>query len=101
MRENAIRRIWRSGGAVVNGWCAIPSAFAAETMAHQKWDSLTVDLQHGVVDYQTAVTMLQAISTTEVTPMMRVPWLDQGIIGKCLDAGSFGIQIGRASGRER
>ena len=44
MRENTIRRIWRAGGAVVNGWCAIPSAFAAETMAHQKWDSLTIDL---------------------------------------------------------
>jgi len=91
MRENAIRRIWKSGGAVVNGWCAIPSAFAAETMAHQPWDSLTIDLQHGVVDYQTAVTMLQAISTTAVPPMMRVPWLDPGIIMKCLDAGAFGV----------
>jgi len=91
MRENGIRRIWDDGGAVVNGWLAIPSAFSAETMAHQGWDSLTVDLQHGVVDYQTAVTMLQAISTTETVPLCRVPWLDPGIIMKMLDAGCYGV----------
>ncbi|MEE9250067.1 MAG: 2,4-dihydroxyhept-2-ene-1,7-dioic acid aldolase, partial [Alphaproteobacteria bacterium] len=48
MRENRIRTIWRQGGAVVNGWLAIPSGFTAETMAHQGWDSLTIDLQHGL-----------------------------------------------------
>ena len=60
-------------------------------MAHQGWDSLTVDLQHGLIDYQVAVTMLQAISTTEVVPLARVPWLEPGIIMKMLDAGCYGI----------
>ena len=55
MRENKLRRVWKSGGAAVNGWLAIPNSFSAETMAHQGWDSLTVDLQHGVVDYQAMV----------------------------------------------
>lgn len=50
MRPNRLREIWNRGEAVVNGWLAIPSAFSAETMAHQVWDSLTVDLQYGVVD---------------------------------------------------
>ena len=76
MRENTLRKIWARGEAVVNGWLAIPSAFSAEVMAHQGFDSLVVDMQHGVVDYQVAVTMLQAISTTDVVPMARVPWND-------------------------
>ncbi len=91
MRENTIRSIWQGDGAAVNGWLTIPSAFAAETMAHQGWDSLTIDLQHGVVDYQIAVTMLQAISTTPVVPLARVPWLDPAIIMKMLDAGAYGV----------
>ncbi len=91
MRENTVRRIWSAGGAAVNGWCAIPSSFSAETMAHQGWDSVTVDLQHGVIDYQTAVTMFQAISTTPTIPLVRVPWLEPGIIGKVLDAGAYGV----------
>lgn len=91
MRENRLRRIWAEGGAAVNGWLAIPSSFSAETMAHQGWDSLTIDMQHGVVDYQTALTMLTAVSTTETTPLVRVPWLDPGIIMKSLDAGAYGV----------
>ena len=91
MRENPIRRLWRDGGAAVNGWLAIPTSFSAETMAHQGWDSLTIDMQHGVVDYQAAVAMLTAISTTETTPLVRVPWLDPGIIMKMLDAGAYGV----------
>lgn len=91
MRENRVRTIWRRGGAVVNGWLAIPSGVSAETMAHQGWDSLTIDLQHGLVDYQAAVAMLQAISTTETMPMARVPWLEDGIIMKLLDAGAYGV----------
>jgi 4-hydroxy-2-oxoheptanedioate aldolase len=91
MRENRIRTIWKNGGAVINGWLAIPSTFSAETMAHQGWDSLTIDLQHGVVDYQAAVNMLTAISTTDTMPVVRVPWLDPGILMKVLDAGAYAV----------
>ncbi|MBR8167938.1 2,4-dihydroxyhept-2-ene-1,7-dioic acid aldolase [Burkholderia cenocepacia] len=91
MRENRIRQIWRQGGAVINGWLAIPSAFSAETMAHQGWDTLTVDLQHGVIDYPAAVNMFAAISTTDTVPMARVPWNDPGILMKVLDAGAYGV----------
>jgi 4-hydroxy-2-oxoheptanedioate aldolase len=91
MRENLLRSIWKSGGAAVNGWLAIPSSFSAETMAHQGWDTLTIDLQHGVVDYQAMLPMLQAISTTDTVPVVRVPWLEPGILMKCLDAGAYGV----------
>lgn len=91
MRANEIRKKWSKGEAVVNGWLAIPSSFSAETMAHQGWDSITIDMQHGMVDYQVAVAMLQGISTTGTMPLARVPWLDPGIIMKMLDAGSYGV----------
>src|SRR5437016_9998957 len=60
-------------------------------MAHQGFDSLTVDMQHGVVDYQVAVTMLQAISTTPVIPLARIPWNDPARVMKILDAGAYGV----------
>lgn len=91
MRENKLRSIWKQGGAVINGWLGIPSSVSAENMAQAGWDALTVDLQHGLVDYQTAVTMLQAITTTPTVPLARVPWLEPGIIMKLLDAGAYGI----------
>jgi 4-hydroxy-2-oxoheptanedioate aldolase len=91
VRENTIKSIWARGEAVVNGWLSIPSSFSAEVMAHQGFDSLTVDMQHGVVDYQVAVTMLQAISTTPVIPLARVPWNDPARLMKILDAGVYGV----------
>jgi 4-hydroxy-2-oxoheptanedioate aldolase len=91
MRPNKLREIWARGGAVVNGWLAIANSFSAENMAHQGWDSLTIDLQHGVVDYAGMVPMLQAISTTPTVPVVRVPWLEPGIIMKTLDAGAYGV----------
>ena len=91
MRENTLKAIWARGDAVVNGWLSIPSAFSAEIMAHQGFDSLTVDMQHGVVDYQTAVTMLQAVSTTSTIPLARVTWNDPALLMKILDAGVFGV----------
>jgi 4-hydroxy-2-oxoheptanedioate aldolase len=100
MRENRLRRIWNSGGAAVNGWLAIPNSFAAETMAHQGWDTLTVDMQHGVVDYQAMVTMLQAVSTTDTVPVVRVPWLEPASLMKALDAGAYGVICPMVNTRE-
>ncbi|MBS0244481.1 MAG: 2,4-dihydroxyhept-2-ene-1,7-dioic acid aldolase [Proteobacteria bacterium] len=91
MRKNKIRETLKNGGTVVNGWCAIPNAYAAEVYAHAGWDSVTLDLQHGPIDFQAAVGMMQAISTTDAVPMARVPWNDAAIIMKLLDAGSYGL----------
>ena len=91
MRANRVRDNWAAGKAVINSWCGIPSSFSAEVMAHAGWDSLVVDMQHGMIDYQMMVTMLQGISTTDTTPMVRVPWNDPAHIQKALDAGAYGI----------
>ena len=91
MRENRLRTLWAADQAALNGWLAIPNSFSAEVMAHQGWDTLTIDLQHGVIDYAQMVTMLQAISTTNTMPVVRVPWLEPGAIMKALDAGAYGV----------
>lgn len=91
MIPNNVRARWAEGQGVINGWLSIANSFSAEIMAAQGFDSLTVDLQHGVVDYAGAVTMLQAIRASGVTPMVRVPWLEPGILMKVLDAGAYGV----------
>ena len=91
MKPNRIREIWAKGGTVVNGWLALPDSFAAEVMASKGWDSLTVDMQHGLVDYQAMVRLLTAIGTTDTPAVVRVPWNEPGLIMKALDAGAYGI----------
>lgn len=91
MRANHVRKLWAEGKAALNGWLHIPSAWSAEVMAHQGWDSLTIDMQHGMMGMETAIQMLQAISTTDTVPMARVNWNSPGDIMKLLDAGAYGI----------
>ena len=61
MKKNKIKQIIADGKAVINGWLQIPHSFPSEVMAKIGWDSLTIDLQHGVVDYPNALQMYQAI----------------------------------------
>ncbi len=88
---NALKRIWADGGSAINAWLAISNPVSAEMMAKLDWDSCTVDMQHGMVDPGTAVTMIQAISGAGRTAMVRVPWNDPAIIMKVLDAGALGV----------
>ena len=89
--KTRLRDTWNSGRGAVNAWLSTPSPITAEVTGRAGFDSVTVDLQHGLNDYQAALFMLQALATSDSTPMARVPWLEPGIIMKLLDAGALGI----------
>jgi 4-hydroxy-2-oxoheptanedioate aldolase len=100
MRENKLRTLWAEKKTAVNGWLAIPNSFCAEVMALQGWDTLTIDLQHGLIDAAALVPMLQAMQATPTMPIVRVPWLEPGIIMKTLDAGAQAIICPMVNTRE-
>ena len=91
MKQQNLNKCWLEGKGAINGWCSIPSTVTAEIMSLNKFDSITIDLQHGLIDYQIALNMLQVFTKIDITPMVRVPWNEPGIIMKMLDAGSLGI----------
>lgn len=93
MRENRMKAMWRRGEATFGGWLTIANSLSAEAMARQGYDYICIDMQHGGIDYSDALPMLQAISQTDATPVVRVPWNEPGIIMKMLDAGAMGIII--------
>ena len=100
MRKNKLKQLWASGKTAINAWLTIPSAWTAETMAHTGYDAITIDMQHGFADYQTALTMLQAISTTDAVPLARVPWNEPATIMRLLDAGVYGLVCPMVNSRE-
>lgn len=100
MKPNGIREKWASSKPVLNGWLSLACPFSAEIMAAQGYDSVTIDLQHGLIGYEAATTMLQAIRASGVTPMIRVPWLDPSAIMKALDAGVYGVICPMINNRE-
>ena len=91
MRENKLRTLWASGNAATNAWAHIGAPYATELLAHQGWDSITVDTQHGAIGYAEMVAMLTAIATTPAIPLVRVSWNDPGEIMRAADAGAMGV----------
>jgi 4-hydroxy-2-oxoheptanedioate aldolase len=91
MIPNKLKSLWAEGRPAINGWCSIGSAFTAEIMAAQGFDSVTIDMQHGALDYSHLLPMFQAMRASGACLMARVPWNEPGIIMKALDAGAYGI----------
>jgi len=91
MFPNRLKEAWSEGRPTINGWCSIGNPFVAEIMAAQGFDSVTVDMQHGALDYSQLLPMFQAMRASGAVLMARVPWLEPGIIMKALDAGAMGI----------
>ncbi|GAB5508646.1 MAG: aldolase/citrate lyase family protein [Hyphomicrobiales bacterium] len=91
MIKNELKRRWAADEPTINGWLSIGNPFTAEIMAAQGYDSLTVDVQHGALDYANMLAMFQAMRASGVVPMARVPWLEPGAIMKAMDGGAYGI----------
>jgi 4-hydroxy-2-oxoheptanedioate aldolase len=91
MRESSVRSAWGSGRPAINGWISSPSTLSAAMLATLEWDSLTLDLQHGSLDYQDAVGIFTAMSAARPDAFVRLPWNDPALIMKLLDAGCYGL----------
>ena len=89
----ALKDKWSLGEPTLGLWAASGSALATEVLARAGLDYVCVDNQHGINDYSTTVSHLQAIDAGGCAPMVRVPWTEPGIIGKMLDAGAEGLIV--------
>ncbi len=91
MRVNRLRQLKVEGRPIVNAWLSLGSGYAAESIAHQGFDAATVDCQHGMIGFETAIAMLQAISSTDAIPLVRPSALVPSEIMRYLDAGAYGV----------
>lgn len=89
----SLRDLWRSGASTIGSWLSVPSTVTAEAVARAGVDYVCVDNQHGALDYANSVAMIQAVLLGGSRPIVRVPWNEQGVIGKMLDAGAHGIIV--------
>ncbi|MGE3846432.1 MAG: HpcH/HpaI aldolase/citrate lyase family protein [Gammaproteobacteria bacterium] len=89
----SLKARWRRDELTLGAWCLLPNALSAEMLARAGFDWVLIDMQHGCMDYETAVGMIRAIDLGGVTPLVRVPWNEPGIIGRMLDAGAMGVVV--------
>jgi 4-hydroxy-2-oxoheptanedioate aldolase len=100
MRANRVKQAWRDKKPVACAWMSTPDTFIAETMAQAGLDAIVIDMQHGMaIGPDRAAVAMQAISTTDTMPMVRVPWNDPIYIQYALDAGAYGVIVPMVNNR--
>lgn len=100
MRPNTVKRLLQAGKPAIGTWLGLGSPLAAEWLAHQGFDWLNIEQEHGAVDVTLTQSLLQAISTTDVIPLVRIPWKDPAHAKRALDAGAYGLFVPTINNRE-
>ncbi len=90
---NPLKKAWAEGLTVFGLWSVVPGSFGAELVAGAGVDYVCVDQQHGIIDYDSMVPMLQAIRAGGAAPITRVLSNDPFLIMKALDAGAWGVIV--------
>lgn len=100
MRENTSLSAWRAGEQTIGCWLSLANAYSAEAISKLGFDWVCIDLQHGIIDYTDLAVMLPAISNSDATPIVRVPWNEPYEIMKVLDAGAYGVIVPMVNNRQ-
>ena len=100
MRENSSLAAWQRGEQTIGLWLSLANTYSAEAMSKLGFDWVCVDMQHGLIDYTDLVNMLPAISNSDATPLVRVPWNEPYEIMKALDAGAYGVIVPMVNNRK-
>lgn len=86
-----LRAKWEAGQSVFGLWAGIPTSITAELAAAAGYDYVCVDLQHGLSDEATMITMFQATQAAGAVPMARLAWNEPWLIMRALDLGAVGV----------
>ena len=93
MRFNTAKQLLRDGKPAVGIWINMPSVVGAEALASVGWDWLTLDVEHGCMDYETQQNLFIAIGANGTIPLARIPENDTAVIKRTLDAGAYGVVV--------
>jgi len=86
-----LRVKWDAGEAAFGLWAAIPASLTAELGADAGYDYVCVDLQHGLSDEATMISMFQATQVAGAVPLARLAWNEPWLIMRALDLGALGV----------
>src|SRR5512143_2448428 len=93
MRPNQTKRLLGQQHAALGTFCLGGSPLIAETLGRAGYDFVIVDCQHGENNPGNLLGMLQAVSCTPATPLVRVAANEALAIQRALDLGAYGLVV--------
>jgi 4-hydroxy-2-oxoheptanedioate aldolase len=99
MRANHVKTALKSGRPSVGTWLSLGSVTAARFLARAGFAWLTVDIEHSLVDWETATHMFASIADAGCTALARVPANRHDHIKRVLDNGAHGVVVPMVNSR--
>jgi 4-hydroxy-2-oxoheptanedioate aldolase len=100
MRTNSVKRALREGQPALGTWLSLGSITAARFLARAGFAWLTVDIEHSLVDWETATHMFASIADAGCIALARVPSNRHDHIKRVLDNGAQGVVVPMVNSRE-
>src|SRR5205809_2669943 len=100
MKPNAVKRALKAGQPAVGTWLSLGSITAARFMARVGLPWLTVDIEHSLVDWETATHMFGSIADAGCVALARVPANRHDHIKRVLDNGAMGVVVPMVNSRQ-
>jgi 4-hydroxy-2-oxoheptanedioate aldolase len=99
MRVNTVKQALKAGQPSVGTWLSLGSITASRFMARCGFAWLTVDIEHSLVDWETATYMFASIADAGCTALARVPGNRHDHIKRVLDNGAHGVVVPMVNSR--
>jgi 4-hydroxy-2-oxoheptanedioate aldolase len=77
----------------LGSWIMSAAPAVAEAMGFCGFDFLVVDMEHSPLEIADTTSMLRAIAGTPAEPLVRLPWNDQVLVKRVLDAGARSVMF--------
>lgn len=104
-RPNRVREVWRGGGVPIGSFVFSRASSNVEIIGRAGFDFVILDMEHAPLELGEVESHIRASNLSAISPLVRVPGPDHGLIGKVLDLGAEGILLphfglDRAAARE-
>lgn len=100
MDENKTKKLLREGDVALGTFCYLASPWVVEIAGRAGFDFVIIDLEHAGKDIQVVEAMVVAAELCSMTPLVRVPSVDEKQILQVLETGAQGILIPLADSAE-
>ena len=95
--KNEVRRKLERGEVVMGMMHFLGSPMVVEVMASANLDFFVIDMEHSPIDIDLAAHLIRTADAAGITPLVRVPEVNPGLIKKLLNLGVRGIVIPHAT----
>lgn len=89
--RNFVKEKIKNDEVVLGTFITLNSVELCDIFANAGFDFLMIDYEHGAMGIETVGQQIKTISSTDTTPLLRIPNNDRTNVKKGLDAGAFGI----------